>query len=69
MRTLGFLFCLLLAWPVAAADPEVVIKTSHGDITVRLFQERAPITVENFLGYVDSGHYSGTIFTGSFHSS
>ena len=45
-----------------AKDPEVIIKTSHGDITLRLFAEQAPITVENFLGYVDSGHYKGTIF-------
>ena len=61
-RLMGILFCLMLANPVAAADPEVIIRTSHGDITVRLFAEKAPITVENFLAYVDSGYYSGTIF-------
>lgn len=46
----------------ALPNPQVVIKTNQGDITVRLFRDKAPITVENFLGYVDSGHYSGTIF-------
>jgi cyclophilin family peptidyl-prolyl cis-trans isomerase len=46
----------------AETAPVVVIKTSEGDITVRLDPERAPVTVENFLRYVDSGFYRGTIF-------
>lgn len=46
----------------AGPNPQVIIKTNQGDFTVRLFRDKAPITVENFLGYVDSGHYSGTIF-------
>ncbi len=46
----------------AGTDPQVLIKTSEGDITVRLFQDKAPLTVANFLGYVDSGFYNGTIF-------
>ena len=45
-----------------AEDPQVIIRTNHGDITLRLFQDKAPISVENFLSYVDSGFYSGTIF-------
>ena len=40
----------------------VIITTSQGDITLRLFADEAPVTVENFLNYVDSGHYRGTIF-------
>ena len=40
----------------------VTIMTSQGDITLRLFADEAPVTVENFLNYVDSGHYGGTIF-------
>lgn len=43
-------------------NPQVIIKTNQGDITLRLFADKSPITVDNFLGYVDSGHYSGTIF-------
>lgn len=42
--------------------PVVVIDTSLGKITVRLDAEKARRTVENFLRYVDRGHYNGTIF-------
>jgi cyclophilin family peptidyl-prolyl cis-trans isomerase len=45
-----------------AANPQVLIKTSAGDITVELDQDKAPATVKNFLGYVDDGHYAGTQF-------
>jgi cyclophilin family peptidyl-prolyl cis-trans isomerase len=37
-------------------------ETSHGAFTVELFPKEAPITVENFLRYVDDGHFDGTIF-------
>jgi len=40
----------------------VVIKTSLGDIKVKLAADKAPLTVANFLSYVDAGHYDGTIF-------
>ncbi len=40
----------------------VVFSTSLGDITVELDWEKAPITVENFLTYVDDGFFDGTIF-------
>jgi cyclophilin family peptidyl-prolyl cis-trans isomerase len=40
----------------------VVIETTLGDIAVELDGEKAPITVENFLAYVDEGFYDGTIF-------
>lgn len=46
----------------ALPNPQVIIKTNQGDVTLRLFADKAPITVANFLAYVDSGHYSGTIF-------
>jgi peptidyl-prolyl cis-trans isomerase B (cyclophilin B) len=42
--------------------PRVKLETSLGTIVVELDAERAPKTVENFLGYVRSGHYDGTIF-------
>ncbi len=41
---------------------KVQLKTSHGDITLQLDKENAPNTVENFVSYVKSGHYDGTIF-------
>jgi cyclophilin family peptidyl-prolyl cis-trans isomerase len=65
------LFCLALLFPATllagdqatvTADPLVVIRTSEGDITLRLFPDKAPVTVENFLRYVDEGFYNGTIF-------
>lgn len=73
MQTIGIirhvlLSLALLLTPLAAnaestpVNPQVVIKTSEGDITLRLFQDKAPLTVANFLSYVDSGYYSGTIF-------
>jgi len=40
----------------------VKLVTSAGDITLRLYPEKSPVTVENFLAYVDSGFYNGTIF-------
>lgn len=44
------------------ANPTVIIKTSEGDITLVLNARKAPVTVANFLEYVDSGFYNGTIF-------
>ncbi|AMP05389.1 peptidyl-prolyl cis-trans isomerase cyp18 domain protein [Collimonas pratensis] len=47
----------------AAVDkPHVLLKTNMGDIVIELNPEKAPKTVKNFLGYVNSGHYNGTIF-------
>jgi peptidyl-prolyl cis-trans isomerase A (cyclophilin A) len=44
-------------------DPQIVLHTTAGDITLRLFAEKAPRTVENFLrGYAERGFYDQTIF-------
>lgn len=40
----------------------VLISTNHGDIKLELDKEKAPVTVENFLSYVNEGFYDGTIF-------
>jgi len=40
----------------------ITFSTSLGDITIELFPDKAPVTVENFLAYVDAGHFVGTIF-------
>jgi len=45
-----------------AKNPTVALSTSHGDLTIELFADEAPVTVENFLAYVDAGHYDGTVF-------
>ncbi len=43
-------------------NPVVLVKTSMGDLKIQLFQDKAPVSVENFLAYVDAGFYDGTIF-------
>jgi cyclophilin family peptidyl-prolyl cis-trans isomerase len=48
--------------PTAGASPQVQVVTSLGNFTIELNAERAPLTVANFLKYVDQGHYTGTIF-------
>ena len=40
----------------------MTLHTSKGDITIELYSDKAPITVDNFLGYARSGFYDGTIF-------
>ncbi len=46
----------------AQDNPVVVMETSLGAITVELAHAEAPISVDNFLQYVDAGHYDNTIF-------
>lgn len=40
----------------------IILSTNLGDITLELFADKAPLTVQNFLAYVDEGFYDGTIF-------
>ena len=44
------------------ANPQVLLSTSLGDITLELDPVKAPVSAGNFLDYVGSGHYDGTIF-------
>lgn len=60
-------FALLVAFnltttAIAAENPKVKLQTSEGNIVVELYPDKAPQTVENFLEYVNSGFYNGTIF-------
>ncbi|ADK85306.1 Peptidylprolyl isomerase [Desulfarculus baarsii DSM 2075] len=43
-------------------NPMVKFTTSMGDIVIELYPDKAPITVQNFLNYVNKGHYAGTVF-------
>lgn len=61
-RLFAFVLGALLALPALASNPQVELKTDLGTIRVELYPEQAPATVENFLTYVDSGFYNGTIF-------
>jgi len=45
-----------------AATNKVRLKTNKGDIVLELNADKAPVTVENFLGYVKKKHYDGTVF-------
>jgi peptidyl-prolyl cis-trans isomerase A (cyclophilin A) len=73
----SFLLAILLAAPLAfaqtakpaatpaapvAANPNVVLHTSQGDIEVELFADKSPKSVANFLRYVHEGFYAGTVF-------
>ncbi len=44
------------------SQPRVILKTNHGDIVLELNPKAAPVSVKNFLQYVEDGYYSGTIF-------
>jgi cyclophilin family peptidyl-prolyl cis-trans isomerase len=46
----------------AAGNPVAVISTTLGEITIELFKDKAPVSVENFLQYARAGFYGGTIF-------
>ncbi len=65
VRTLFLALLAMLPGALAlAADdaPRVRVTTSMGAFVIELDPKRAPLTVENFLGYVRDGHYSGTLF-------
>ena len=47
---------------VYAANPVVVMETSMGKIKIELFEDKAPITVKNFLAYVEKKQYDGLVF-------
>lgn len=47
---------------LAVPQPQVTLLTSAGSVVMELNPEQAPVTVNNFLGYVSSGYYGGTLF-------
>ncbi|BAU73486.1 peptidylprolyl isomerase [Metapseudomonas furukawaii] len=54
---------LLVSLNLMAADkPHVLLTTSAGEIEVELDADKAPVSVKNFLDYVDAGFYNGTVF-------
>jgi len=67
MRITNLFFALsfFLGTTAFAATPKVTqveMKTNFGDITLELYPDKAPKTVENFLQYVKEGHFKGTVF-------
>ncbi len=59
---LGLVAVCAMSGTARAANPVVVMETSHGTIKIELFEEKAPITVKNFLTYVADKHYDGLTF-------
>ncbi len=51
-----------VAFGAQAANPHVKVVTNYGEIIVELYPDKAPKTVENFLGYVNEGYYNGMSF-------
>jgi cyclophilin family peptidyl-prolyl cis-trans isomerase len=68
MRLCTFTLCSLLTFAAAVhsthaqGNPIVEMKTSMGTIKLELFADKAPVTVKNFLTYVDDKFYDGTVF-------
>jgi cyclophilin family peptidyl-prolyl cis-trans isomerase len=56
------LTAVLAALGCGSANTVVVMDTSMGPVKIELFDDSAPITVKNFLKYVDDKHYDGTVF-------
>ncbi len=57
--------CVLGIWSGALPaqdNPSAVIRTSMGEFQVELYADKAPLSVENFINYANSGYYNGTIF-------
>jgi len=64
-RTAAATFSVFVSLAVGAADaanPLVELRTSAGAVVIELYPDQAPLTVENFLKYVNDRHYDGTVF-------
>lgn len=62
MKKITLILLLCLSVSLFGADKKVVFETNKGDITLTLFSDIAPKTVENFVALVDKGYYDGVIF-------
>ena len=62
MKSLFVLISMAICFNAQAGYPLVEMKTSRGDILLELYPDKAPKTVENFISYVKSGFYKGTVF-------
>jgi peptidyl-prolyl cis-trans isomerase B (cyclophilin B) len=60
--TIAFASTLLAAGAANAKNPVVVMETSLGSVEIELYEDKAPLSVKNFLSYVDDKYYDDTIF-------
>ena len=58
----GLFLAFFAAGDASGASLKVLLKTSKGDVTLELYADKAPVTVKNFLDYVDAKFYDGLIF-------
>ena len=56
------IFYIFISTSSYAENPKVLLETNYGDITIELNEEKAPITVKNFINYVEKKFYDNTIF-------
>lgn len=57
-----FVLLFICAACASGANPQVVLETNFGNIIIELYPDDAPVTVDNFLDYVNSGFYDGLLF-------
>tara|TARA_Y100001978_G_C23454395_1_gene319262 strand:- start:13 stop:579 length:567 start_codon:yes stop_codon:yes gene_type:complete len=62
LKTLSCILLISFSTLVNSANQNVLMTTSYGDIKITLYTEKAPVTVQNFLKYVESDLYTGTTF-------
>lgn len=62
MKHIIKLLAICLFTSLTFANTKVILKTNYGDITLKLYDKKAPESVKNFLEYVNSGFYNETIF-------
>lgn len=62
LSLLGLVIAFTFFADAEQANPKVLMKTTMGNMTIELYQDKAPITVKNFLSYVDEEFYHNTIF-------
>ena len=56
------IFYIILSIQCNAENPKVLLETSQGNVTLELNQEKAPLTVKNFISYVEKKFYDNTVF-------
>ena len=62
MKKITLFITMMLCISTLAKNNTAIIKTNLGDITLELYNKKAPKTVENFISYAKDGFYKGTIF-------
>ena len=62
LKVFAFVVGMIISFCSVAGNPQVEMKTSMGSMTIVLYADKAPGTVENFLRYVKGGFYKGTVF-------